>query len=142
MAVVVAAATIVLGLVVATHQGSDDPFADLRQVDTEDIPGALGFVLEPPPAAARPELTPEDVEARYPADGGEVQVAFASIRDTRLRDLYWRTREEDGGWNDRVFERSEGLGTAFAVLGLLVPDLPPPARWEPLALEVKKGEGR
>ena len=26
-----------------------------------------------------------------------------------MRALYWKTREEDGGWNDRVFERSKGL---------------------------------
>lgn len=59
-----------------------DPFADLRQVSRQTIPGALGYELEPPPADARPELTPQQVERRYPADGGEVQIAFASVRDT------------------------------------------------------------
>ena len=49
---------------------------------------------------------------------------------SKLRALYWLTREEDGGWNDRVFRRSEGYGTAMAILGLLMPDLPPPARLE------------
>jgi hypothetical protein len=68
-------------VIVATTGDEDDPYAHLRQVETEDIPGALGFVLEPPPGDARPTLTPMDVETRYPADGGEVQVAFASIRD-------------------------------------------------------------
>jgi hypothetical protein len=82
MAVVVVVAAVVLGIVVATHEAPADPYAHLRQADEEEIPGALGFVLQPPPADARPELTPEDVETRYPADGGEVQVAFASIRDT------------------------------------------------------------
>jgi hypothetical protein len=78
MAIVVVVTAVVLGVVVATH----DPYGHLRQVDEEEIPGALGFVLQPPPADARPELRPEDVKARYPTDGGEVQVAFASIRDT------------------------------------------------------------
>jgi uncharacterized membrane protein len=40
-----------------------------------------------------------------------------------LRDLYWQTREASGGWNDRVFPRSEAFGTAFAMLGLLMPEL-------------------
>jgi hypothetical protein len=48
----------------------------------------------------------------------------------RLRALYWLTREKDGGWNDRVFPRSEGYGTAMAVLGLLMPGMPPPARYD------------
>jgi hypothetical protein len=81
MAVVVVATAVLFGLVVATR-GSPDPYAHLRQVDEQAIPGALGFILEPPPADARPQLTPEDVETRYPADGGDVEVAFASIRDT------------------------------------------------------------
>jgi hypothetical protein len=49
----------------------------------------------------------------------------------RLRELYWRTREESGGWNDRVFPRSEAYGTAMAVLGLIAPGLPRPAAWNP-----------
>lgn len=69
------------GLLVVTT-GRPDPHADLRQVARQEIPGALGYVLEPPPTEARPTLTPEEVQGRYPAEGGEVQVAFASIRDT------------------------------------------------------------
>lgn len=46
----------------------------------------------------------------------------------RLREVYWRTREPDGTWNDRVFPRSAAYGTATATLGLLMPHLPPPAR--------------
>ena len=41
----------------------------------------------------------------------------------QLRALYWQTRETDGGWNDRVFPRSEAFGTAFAMLGLMMPEL-------------------
>jgi hypothetical protein len=51
----------------------------------------------------------------------------------KLRALYWQTREKSGGWNDRVFPRSEGYGTAMAILGLMMPELPPPARWQPKA---------
>jgi hypothetical protein len=47
----------------------------------------------------------------------------------KLRALYFRTREPDGGWNDRHFPRSEGYGTAMAILGLMMPELPPPATW-------------
>jgi hypothetical protein len=47
----------------------------------------------------------------------------------RLRGLYWLTRENDGGWNDRVFPRSKAYGTAMAILGLMMPQMPPPARY-------------
>jgi hypothetical protein len=69
------------GLLVVTTD-RPDPYAPLRQVARQEIPGALGYELEPPPADARPTLTPEEVERRYPTDGGQVDVAFASIRDT------------------------------------------------------------
>jgi hypothetical protein len=71
----------IAGLLVLTTDRAD-PYADLRQTARQEIPGALGYELEPPPADARPTLTPQEVEERYPARGGEVQVAFASIRDT------------------------------------------------------------
>ena len=61
--------------------GEPDPYARLRQSMRQEIPGALGFELEPPPVDARPQLTPQEVRARYPAQGGQVQVAFASVRD-------------------------------------------------------------
>jgi hypothetical protein len=76
-----AVAAITLGIVVLMAE-QPDPYAHLRQSMRQQIPGALGFELEPPPPDARPELTPEEVEMRYPADGGEVHVAFASVRDT------------------------------------------------------------
>ena len=78
LAVVVA---ITIGIVVLLA-AEPDPYAHLRQSVRQQIPGALGFELEPPPRDARPALTPEEVRARYPADGGDVQVAFASVRDT------------------------------------------------------------
>ena len=75
---VVVVAAVAIALVV---RDPPDPYASLRQSEAQPIPGALGFELEPPPEDARPTLTPDDVRARYPADGGEVEVAFASVRD-------------------------------------------------------------
>ena len=76
-----AVAAIVIGIVVLLPS-EPDPYAHLRQSIRQEIPGALGFELEPPPRDARAELTPAEVRARYPADGGEVRVVFASVRDT------------------------------------------------------------
>jgi hypothetical protein len=67
--------------IVVVIRDTPDPSAPLRQSVRQPIPGALGFELEPPPGDARPTLTPDDVRTRYPAEGGEVQVAFASVRD-------------------------------------------------------------
>lgn len=74
--------TIVASVATVLFLADRDPYASLRQAADQAIPGALGFSLEPPPPAARPVLGPDDVEARYPADGGQVEIAFASIRDT------------------------------------------------------------
>ena len=57
----------------------------------------------------------------------------------RLRDLLWQTRESHGGWNDRIFPRTESYSTAMTLLALMAPDLPSPAQWRPME-EVKKGE--
>ena len=47
----------------------------------------------------------------------------------RLRELLWKVREKSGGWNDRIFPRSENFGTAMSLLALLQPTVPPPVRW-------------
>ena len=47
----------------------------------------------------------------------------------RLTKLLWAVREEDGGWNDRVFPRSVNFGTAMTLLALTSPAVRPPARW-------------
>lgn len=47
----------------------------------------------------------------------------------KLYRLLWRVREEDQGWNDRVFPRSESFGTAMALKALLEPEIERPARW-------------
>jgi len=41
----------------------------------------------------------------------------------RFLDRLFEVREESGGWNDRVFERSENFGTATSLLALLAPEL-------------------
>jgi hypothetical protein len=43
--------------------------------------------------------------------------------------LLEEVREESGGFNDRVFERSENFGTAMSILGLLAPQMRPAATW-------------
>ena len=69
-------------------------------------------------AAQAIELLPERVRAEH---------------RRRLLDHLFEVREEKGGgWNDRVFERSESFGTAMVLLALLRPIVPPPARWQPL----------
>jgi len=41
----------------------------------------------------------------------------------RLQAVLWRTREEDGSWNDRVFPRSTSYSTAMVVLAIRAPAL-------------------
>ena len=81
LAAIAGAVAIAVAIAVVLVAGRD-PYGALRQRTEQPIPGALGFSLEPPPGGSRPELSPEEVEARYPTDGGRVQVAFASVRDT------------------------------------------------------------
>lgn len=51
----------------------------------------------------------------------------------RINDLLFRVRLEDGSWNDRVFPRSAGYGTAMSAMALLMPRTPAPACWLPAA---------
>lgn len=46
-----------------------------------------------------------------------------------MRDLLWRTLEPHGGWNDRIFPRTESFSTAMSVLSLIAPDLPKVPKW-------------
>lgn len=52
-------------------------------------------------------------------------------RREAMRDLLWRTLEEPGGWNDRVFPRTESYSTAMAVLALGAKDHPKAPHWQP-----------
>jgi hypothetical protein len=49
---------------------------------------------------------------------------------TRFLARLFEVREDSGGWNDRVFERSENYGTAMSLLAILQPKLPRPTGWE------------
>lgn len=48
----------------------------------------------------------------------------------RLYEKLFSVQLDNGTWNDRVFARTANYGTAQALLCLLAPTLPPPARWE------------
>ncbi|MBK9384166.1 MAG: hypothetical protein IPN34_05015 [Planctomycetes bacterium] len=50
-------------------------------------------------------------------------------RRARLRERIYQVRESSGGWNDRVFERSESYGTAMVLRALLAPTAVQSARW-------------
>lgn len=53
-------------------------------------------------------------------------------RDAFRKQLHARlfqVQEPSGGWNDRVFERSENYGTAMSLLALLAPRLGAPPIW-------------
>lgn len=67
---------------------------------------------------------------RYAAQAIELlpEADRAALR-ARLLALLWKVREEDGGWNDRVFPRSVTFGTAMTMLALQQPSLPRPAGW-------------
>jgi hypothetical protein len=47
----------------------------------------------------------------------------------RLHDRLFSVRLENGSWNDRVFDRTANYGTSQALLCLLGPHLPAPAKW-------------
>jgi hypothetical protein len=71
-------------------------------------------------AAQAVELLPEDDRPEY---------------RSRIRALVFRTRADGGAWNDRVFERSASYGTSMALLTLLAPEAPAPARWDHAAVQ-------
>ena len=56
----------------------------------------------------------------------------APYREQLLARLF-EVQEDSGGWNDRVFERSENFGTAMSLLALSRPGRGRPAGWPPPA---------
>jgi len=48
----------------------------------------------------------------------------------RLEKVILQVRDEDGTWNDRVFRRSSGFGTAMAVMTLISNKIPSPPAYE------------
>ena len=66
-------------------------------------------------AARAVEMLPENERAEY---------------RRRVNDLLFATRnDEDGSWNDRVFDRSASYGSSMAVMVMMMPDAPKPAGW-------------
>lgn len=68
-------------------RGVAPPYAALRLASEEEIPGSLGFFLEPPPATFRPSVSPD--RARQIAAGasvppGEVLEVLASVPSASL----------------------------------------------------------
>lgn len=49
----------------------------------------------------------------------------------------FQVQEPSGGWNDRIFPRSENYGTAMGLIALLAPQLQRPTGWTPPAPEKK-----
>lgn len=56
----------------------------------------------------------------------------------RFYERLFQVQEESGGWNDRVFDRSENYGTACSLMALLEPTLPRPTAWSGAAQMKKK----
>lgn len=79
--------------------------------------GAVGEAIERLPAAWRPPLRKALLE--------------------RLEQV----REEQGEWNDRVFDRSANYGTALALEALLAPLGVPAASWPPAGSEAAEAPG-
>ncbi len=71
----------------------------------------------------------------YYAHGQAAQAIELLPRDDRAeyrRRLYERlfsVKLENGTWNDRVFPRTASYGTSQALMVMLAPELPEPARW-------------
>lgn len=69
---------------------------------------------------------------RYAAQAIEMlPEAEREAKRAKLYSLLWHVREEDGGWNDRVFPRSESFGTAMTLFALHEPQAARPALWRP-----------
>lgn len=83
LAVVAAAA---VGIRLAVDEGGST-YPGLRQTRAQEIPGTLGWVLEPPPDGFDPALTPARalrLGGDANADRTEITMSLASVRD-RLR---------------------------------------------------------
>ena len=57
----------------------------------------------------------------------------------KMRAMLAKSREADGSWNDRQFERSGGYGTAMALLAMHMPHLPKMPKWSPSGDAAAKG---
>ena len=60
---------------------------------------------------------------------GAVGGSMAESKITEQTSTEFTVREESGGWNDRVFDRSENFGTAMTLMALLEPKSARPVGW-------------
>ena len=66
---------------------------------------------------------------RYAAQAIEMLPGKSRAKERdRLLEVILKTRDEDGTWNDRVFDRSKNYGTAMVLLALLGEKAQPPAK--------------
>jgi hypothetical protein len=86
------AGVVAIGVTAWLVRDGDRPYARLRQSTVQEIPGTLGYALEPPPDGLRPALSPAAVRERWPAGDGEVHVSLATVRDT------FEDRSLGSGW--------------------------------------------
>ena len=55
----------------------------------------------------------------------------------KLRKMLWKTRDKNGGWNDRIFPRTQSYSTAMAALALLAPEIEAIPAYEAETKEVR-----
>jgi hypothetical protein len=49
---------------------------------------------------------------------------------TMMRETLWRTLDEDGGWNDRIFPRTRSFSTAMSLMAIQAEDMPAIPEWK------------
>ena len=49
---------------------------------------------------------------------------------TMMRETLWRTLEDDGGWNDRIFPRTRSFSTAMSLIAIQAEDMPTIPEWK------------
>lgn len=89
-------------------------------------------------AAAALSLTSLATATQPGPSAGEIRAALAVERlpaakrpmwRAGIARLLWETRELDGGWNDRIFPRTNSYSTARSLLALNAPGRPALAEW-------------
>lgn len=60
----------------------------------------------------------------------ELPAKERAARRDELAEVLWRTREEDGSWNDRIFPRTASYSTAMAMMALGAKDHGAFAEWD------------
>ena len=61
-----------------------------------------------------------------------------AARRDELAEVLWRTREENGSWNDRIFPRTASYSAAAAMMALGAKDHGAFAEWDPAPSKKKR----